>query len=89
MAAYRDWLRHIDPIIARHQLTNGKGSVILYQVENEYGSNTDATYMQQLEQQVGADGITVPLTHNHCCGNSTWATTRTSTPTNRTSSRAG
>ncbi len=73
-AAYHDWLRHIDPIIARHQLTNGKGTVILYQVENEYGSNTDAAYMQDLEQQIRADGITVPLTHNHCCGNSTWAT---------------
>ncbi len=73
-AAYREWLRHIDPIIARHQITDGRGSVILYQVENEYGSNTDAAYMQQLEQQVRADGITVPLTHNHCCGASTWAT---------------
>jgi beta-galactosidase GanA len=73
-AAYRDWLRHIDPIIARHQITNGTGSVILYQVENEYGSNTDAAYMQQLEQQVRDDGITVPLSHNHCCGNSSWAT---------------
>jgi len=73
-AAYRDWLRHIDPIIARHQITDGRGTVILYQVENEYGSNTDATYMEQIEQQVRDDGITVPLTHNHCCGNSTWAT---------------
>jgi beta-galactosidase GanA len=73
-AAYRDWLRHIDPIIARHQITDGRGTVILYQVENEYGSNTDAAYMEQLEQQVRDDGITVPLTHNHCCGDSTWAT---------------
>ncbi|HEY7486780.1 MAG TPA: beta-galactosidase [Streptosporangiaceae bacterium] len=73
-AAYRDWLRHVDPIIARHQITNGKGSVILYQIENEYGSNTDAQYMQDQEAQVRADGITVPLTHNHCCGASTWAT---------------
>src|SRR3954452_18785264 len=55
-AAYREWLRHIDPVIARHQITNGGGSVILYQVENEYGSNTDAAYMQQLEQQVRDDG---------------------------------
>jgi Glycosyl hydrolases family 35/Beta-galactosidase, domain 2 len=58
----------------RDLLTNGKGSVILYQVENEYGANTDATYMEQLEQQIRGDGITVPLTHNHCCGDSTWAT---------------
>ncbi|MBV9944677.1 MAG: beta-galactosidase [Solirubrobacterales bacterium] len=73
-AAYMEWLSHIDPIIARHQFTNGTGTVILYQVENEYGNNTDATYMAQLEQKIRADGITVPLTHNHCCGPSTWAT---------------
>lgn len=73
-AAYHEWLAHIDPIIARHQLTNGTGTVILYQVENEYGSNTDAAYMEDLEHQIRADGITVPLTHNHCCGSSTWAT---------------
>ena len=73
-AAYRDWLRRIDAIIARHQLTNGTGTVILYQVENEYGFNADAAYMRQIEQQARGDGITVPLTHNHCCGASTWAT---------------
>ncbi|HEX6468986.1 MAG TPA: beta-galactosidase [Streptosporangiaceae bacterium] len=73
-AAYRDWLRHVDPIIARHQVTNGTGSVLLYQVENEYGSNTDAQYMQDIEAQVRADGISVPLTHNYCCGAATWAT---------------
>src|SRR5205085_2781303 len=28
-AAYREWLRHIDPIIARHQFTTAKGTVIL------------------------------------------------------------
>jgi beta-galactosidase GanA len=73
-AAYRDWLRHVDPIIARHQLTKGTGTVIMYQIENEYGNNTDAQYMQDQEAQVRADGITVPLSHNHCCGPSTWAT---------------
>src|ERR671932_472359 len=52
--AYRDWLRRIDAIIARHQVTNGTGSVILYQVENEYGSNTEAAYMQDMERQGGA-----------------------------------
>jgi beta-galactosidase GanA len=72
--AYRDWLRHVDPIIARHQFTHGTGTVILYQIENEYGSNTDAAYMQDQERQVRADGIDVPLTHNFCCGASTWAT---------------
>ncbi len=73
-AAYREWLRRIDPIIARHQVTNGGGTVILYQVENEYGSNTDAAYMEDLQRQARAHGITVPIMHNHCCGPSTWAT---------------
>jgi beta-galactosidase GanA len=73
-AASDEWLHQIDPIIARHQLTNGTGTVILYQVENEYGTNGDAAYMQHTEQVVRDDGITVPLTHNHCCGPSTWAT---------------
>ena len=58
----------------RHQLTDGGGNVILYQVENEYGSNTSAAYMQHTEQTVRDDGITVPLTHNYCCGSATWAT---------------
>jgi len=73
-AASDEWLHHIDPIIARHQLTNGTGTVILYQVENEYGSNTDPAYMVHTEQVVRDDGITVPLMHNHCCGSATWAT---------------
>ncbi len=34
-AAYMEWLSHIDPILARHQITHG-GNIILYQVENEY-----------------------------------------------------
>ncbi|MEN3361515.1 MAG: hypothetical protein V7637_5497, partial [Mycobacteriales bacterium] len=79
-AAYQDWLRHIDPIIARHQLTTGGGTVLLYQAENEYGSNGDAAYMTQLQQQIRADGITVPITHNYCCGASTWATGPGSVP---------
>ncbi len=61
------WLHHIDPIIARHQLTNGSGTVIATQVENEiYDSNTadGQTYMADLEQQMRSDGITVPLSGN-------------------------
>jgi beta-galactosidase GanA len=62
-----EWLGQIDHIIARHQLTNGTGSVIAYQVENEYYKNsTDArAYMQHLEDKARADGITVPLTGNN------------------------
>ncbi len=62
-----EWLTQIDRIIARHQLTNGTGSVIAYQVENEYynGSAAGRQYMQHLEQKARADGITVPLTGNN------------------------
>ncbi|MFD8500686.1 beta-galactosidase [Amycolatopsis sp. NPDC059657] len=65
-AAYREWLSHIDPILARHQVTRG-GSVIAYNAENEYGANVDPAYMEQLQQKVRADGIDVPIVHNNCC----------------------
>ncbi|HEY4146074.1 beta-galactosidase [Pinirhizobacter sp.] len=66
-AAYKDWLTHIDAIIARHQVTNGTGTVLLYQVENElYAENDDTRrYMQDIADKARADGITVPLTGNH------------------------
>ncbi|MFJ8158665.1 beta-galactosidase [Streptomyces sp. NPDC094468] len=62
-----EWLTRIDRIIARHQLTNGTGSVIAYQVENEYYNGSDAgrSYMRHLEEKARADGITVPLTGNN------------------------
>ncbi|NUR59081.1 MAG: cellulase family glycosylhydrolase, partial [Catenulispora sp.] len=66
--SYADqWLTQIDAILARHQLTNGTGTVIAYQVENEYynGSATGRAYMQHLEDKARADGITVPLTGNN------------------------
>ncbi|MGH3545186.1 MAG: glycoside hydrolase family 35 protein, partial [Mycobacteriales bacterium] len=49
-------------------------TVLLYQVENELGYNGDAEYMTDLQQQARKHGITVPITHNHCCGPNTWAT---------------
>jgi beta-galactosidase GanA len=62
-----EWLTRIDRVIARHQLTNGTGSVIAYQVENEYynGSAAARSYMKHLEDKARADGITVPLTGNN------------------------
>ncbi|MEY9966197.1 beta-galactosidase GanA [Streptacidiphilus sp. MAP12-16] len=67
LAAADEWLSHIDPILARHQLTNGTGTVITYQVENEYynGSAAGRAYMSHLEAKARADGITVPLTGNN------------------------
>ncbi|HEY0199767.1 MAG TPA: beta-galactosidase [Rhodanobacter sp.] len=66
-AAYRQWLTHIDAILARHQVTNGTGTVLLYQIENEFYDTSPGgrRYMQDLEQKVRADSITVPLTGNH------------------------
>jgi beta-galactosidase GanA len=62
-----EWLSRIDRILARHQLTDGGGTVIAYQVENEYynGSAAGNTYMRHLEDKARADGITVPLTGNN------------------------
>ncbi|MFC1408639.1 beta-galactosidase [Streptacidiphilus sp. N1-12] len=67
LAAADEWLSHIDPILARHQLTNGTGTVIAYQVENEFydGSTAGRAYMTHLEDKARADGITVPLTGNN------------------------
>ncbi|MFL6135310.1 MAG: beta-galactosidase, partial [Nocardioidaceae bacterium] len=65
-AAWEEYFDAINPIIARHQLTDGGGSVILYQIENEYtGTNaTGQAYMEELKSAVKADGIDVPLFHN-------------------------
>lgn len=65
-AAYQQWLSHIDPILARHQLTNGTGTIILYQPENEFydGSKPAREYMQAIEDKARADGITVPFLGN-------------------------
>jgi beta-galactosidase len=66
-AAYREWMTQIDRILARHQITDGRGTVLLYQVENElYDDSADSRrYMQDIEDKARADGITVPLTGNH------------------------
>jgi beta-galactosidase len=66
-AAYREWMTQIDRILARHQFTDGRGTVLLYQVENElYDDSADSRrYMQDIEDKARADGITVPLTGNH------------------------
>ena len=67
LAAAYEWLSQIDPIIARHQLTNGTGTIIACQVENEFydSSSIGQQYMQDLENKMRADGIQVPLTGNH------------------------
>ncbi|HEY2554181.1 MAG TPA: beta galactosidase jelly roll domain-containing protein, partial [Candidatus Cybelea sp.] len=52
----REWFRRIDAIVARHQLTAGRGSVIL----DEIGER-DALGTERLERVARADGITVPF----------------------------
>jgi beta-galactosidase len=67
LAAADEWLTEIDGVIARHQVDGNRGTVIAYQVENEYynGSDEGRAYMQHLEAKARADGITVPLVGNH------------------------
>ena len=67
LKAADEWLSQIDPIIARHQLTTGKGTVMSYQVENELWIDDAAhrEYMEHLKAKAKADGITVPLVGNH------------------------
>src|SRR6266540_1658911 len=69
-----EWQSNVDPIVARHQLTNGGGTVILY--ENEYannvGSPTGQQYMAHLYAKARADGITVPIFHNDKGRNGFW-----------------
>ncbi|MEV5954755.1 beta-galactosidase [Streptomyces sp. NPDC051987] len=62
--AAREWLRHIDAILARHQVSNGTGPVLLYQVENELYDPDGREYVVDLSRQARSDGITVPLVGN-------------------------
>ena len=73
-AAADDWLHHIDAILAQHQLTNGTGTVILYQIENELAStgSSEFAYMQNLYDTARSDGITVPIFHNDKGRNGIW-----------------
>ncbi|HEX8631047.1 MAG TPA: beta-galactosidase [Catenuloplanes sp.] len=66
LAASDEWLTRINALIARHQVTNGTGSVILYQIENELANTatTQRNYMAHLSARARADGITVPVFHN-------------------------
>ncbi|MGW5355127.1 glycoside hydrolase family 35 protein [Streptomyces sp. NPDC004031] len=72
-----EWLTAVDAVIARHLHTTGRGTVVLYQLENEYASYvTSATgqdYMAHLYAKVRADGIDVPLFHNDKGRNGYWA----------------
>jgi hypothetical protein len=74
LAAADEWLKRIDAIIARHQYSDGRGTVILYQIENELGVTNpeQQRYMQHLYDRARADGITVPIFHNDIGRNGRW-----------------
>ena len=74
LAATDEWQSQIDAIIARHQLTSGSGTVILYQIENELASTgtSQLNYLTHLRDKARADGITVPIFHNDKGRNGFW-----------------
>jgi FtsP/CotA-like multicopper oxidase with cupredoxin domain len=53
----RQWLVAIDARLARHQLTGGRGSVILYGAQDDPTARVQAVR----QREVRADGITVPF----------------------------
>jgi beta-galactosidase GanA len=81
-AAADDWLHHIDAILRNHQLTDGTGTVILYQIENELAStgSGEFDYMQNLYDTVRGDGITVPIFHNDKGRNGIWVPASSGVP---------
>lgn len=74
LAAADEWLTAINGILKKHQITDGGGSIIAYQIENELDVTqpTQARYMQHLYDKVRADGITVPIFHNDKGRNGNW-----------------
>jgi beta-galactosidase GanA len=76
LAAADQWLTAIDAILVKHQVTNGSGTLLLYQIENEYASNvgsaTGINYMAHLYAKARADGIAVPIYHNDKGRNGYW-----------------
>ena len=62
LAEVSDYLRRVYEIVAPRQIDRG-GSVVLVQIENEYGAyGSDKTYLQALVALTREAGITVPLT---------------------------
>lgn len=76
LAAADQWLTAIDAILVKHQVTDGSGTLLLYQIENEYasfvGSATGIDYLAHLYAKARADGITVPIYHNDKGRNGDW-----------------
>jgi len=81
-AATDEWMTQINAILARHQITNGGGNVIAYQLENElFAVNPkNIRHMQHLADKARADGITVPLFHNAASRLPDWTPKNSSAP---------
>ncbi|WP_157085794.1 beta-galactosidase [Devriesea agamarum] len=60
------WMSAVTDIIARHQVSNGGGSVLMYQVENEMLTDQGdrAEFVRILADHVRSGGIAVPVFHN-------------------------
>ncbi|GHE58995.1 beta-galactosidase [Streptomyces spiralis] len=71
-----EWLTAVNEVIAPRQYTKGRGTVVLYQLENEYASYVTSAagrdYMAHMYAKVRADGIEVPLFHNDKGRNGYW-----------------
>jgi beta-galactosidase GanA len=76
LAAADEWYTAINAIVSKHQVTDGGGTVLLYQIENEYasfvGTADGDNYMAHLYAKARADGITVPIYHNDKGRNGDW-----------------
>ncbi|MFF9182559.1 glycoside hydrolase family 35 protein [Streptomyces misionensis] len=76
LAHVDEWLTQVNRIARKHLFTQGTGTVLLYQIENEYdarvGSAGSRAYMSHLYRKVRADGIDVPLFHNDKGRNGYW-----------------
>ncbi|MFF5665160.1 beta-galactosidase [Streptomyces griseofuscus] len=71
-----EWLTRVNRIARKHLFTQGNGTVLLYQIENEFDAHVDSAdsraYMSHLYKKVRADGIDVPLFHNDKGRNGYW-----------------
>ncbi|MEW2624503.1 beta-galactosidase [Streptomyces sp. NPDC048106] len=76
LAHVDEWLTQVDRIAREHLFTQGTGTVLLYQIENEFDARVDSAdsraYMSHLYKKVRADGIDVPLFHNDKGRNGYW-----------------
>ncbi|GIH15356.1 beta-galactosidase [Rugosimonospora africana] len=82
LAATDEWQSQIDAVVARHQLTNGTGTVLAYQIENELASTSSAErdYLDHLDAKAKADGITVPIFTNDKGRNGYWVPAGSTVP---------